>query len=175
MTNHSLNSIPQRKTGNKHGNVIGENLLPLDNIFRYIPPLMHIIMGLGNDVLNELKRIVRDLDEKESEVQTMHKDIAEKLQKLHEERETLETKHANNALDKFIAEHDFQRQALIKEDKMKEAAEIAKKRYTKVKSRAQKQDCDTGLCVIFPCDEENGYADMQKWLQHCIMVFVPPP
>ena len=36
---------------------------------------MHIIMGLGNDVLNELKRFVRDLDEKESEVQTMHKDI----------------------------------------------------------------------------------------------------
>ena len=127
MTNHSLNSIPQRKTGNKHGNVIGENLLPLDNMFRYIPPLMHIIMGLGNDVVNELKRIVRDLDDKESEVQTMHNNVDEKLQKLHEERETLETNHKNNALDKFIAEHDFQQQALIKKNKIKEAAEIANK------------------------------------------------
>ena len=167
LTNHSLNSIPQRKTGNKHGNVIGENLLPLDNMFRYIPPLMHIIMGLGNDVVNELKRIVRDLDDKESEVQTMHNNVDEKLQKLHEERETLETNHKNNALDKFIAEHDFQQQALIKKNKIKEAAEIAKKRYTKVKSRAQKQDCDTGLCVIFPCDEENGYADILTCKNGC--------
>ena len=128
---------------------------------------MHILIGLGNDVVNELKRIVRDLDEKESKVQTMHNNVDEKLQKLHEERETLETNHTNNALDKFIAEHDFQQQALIKKNKIKEAAEIAKKRYTKVKSRAQKQDCDTGLCVIFPCDEENGYADILTCKNGC--------
>ena len=67
LTQHSLNNLPQRKTGRLHGNVIGENLLPLDNIFRYLPPLMHIIMGLGNDVINELRREVNELDEIEAE------------------------------------------------------------------------------------------------------------
>ena len=44
---------------------------------------------------------------------------------------------------------------------------MPKNRYTKVKSRAQKQDCDTGLCVIFPCDEENGYADILTCKNGC--------
>ena len=62
-----MNNLPQRKTGNQYGNVIGENLLPLEDIFRYIPPLMHIIMDLGKDVINELKRVVIEMDESESE------------------------------------------------------------------------------------------------------------
>ena len=167
LTNHSLDNIPQRKTGNRHGNVIGENLLPLDNIFCYIPPLMHIIMGLGNDVINELKRVVRDLDDKESEVQAVHKTIDEKLQKLHEEREALETKHKNNAHDKYIADNDLERLALIQSNKIKEAAGIAKEMYTKGKSKTKKIDCETGLCVIFPCDEQNGYADKISCINGC--------
>ena len=67
LTQHLLNNLPQRKTGRLHGNVIGENLLPLDNIFQYVPPLMHIIMGLGNDVINELRREVNELDEIEAD------------------------------------------------------------------------------------------------------------
>ena len=62
-----MNNLQQRKTGNQYENVIGENLLPLEDIFRYIPPLMHIIMGLGNDVINELKRVVIEMDESESD------------------------------------------------------------------------------------------------------------
>ena len=159
LTHHSLNSLPQRKTGNLYGNVIGENLLPLNNIFRYIPPLMHIIMGLGNDVLNELKRIVIELDEAEAETQNISRNIEGNLKKLYEEREALETRHANNALDKYIAENDLERVFLIADNQMKKASELAKKRYTKIKTKGKKKNCDSGLCVIFPCDEENGFAD----------------
>ena len=163
LTNHSLNSLPQRKTGRHHGNVIGENLIPLNNIFRYVPPLMHIIMGLGNDVINELKREVNELDEVEAEsgLQKSHmNDIQVKLKKLYDEQEILQTQHSNNALDKCIAENDLERIHFIKENKVKKAAEDAKKRYKKGKSKNQKSNCDSGMCVIFQCDEENGFADM---------------
>ena len=79
-TKHSLDTLPQRKTENLYGNVVGENFLTLKNIFRYILPLMHIIMRLGKNVFNELKRTVIKLD-----------------------------RHSNNTLYKSIAENDLQR------------------------------------------------------------------
>ena len=170
LTQHSLNNLPQRKTGRLHGNVIGENLLPLDNIFRYIPPLMHIIMGLGNDVINELKRIVNELDEVEAKSgsQTNHMyDIEVKLKKLYDEQETLQTQHSNNALDKCIAENDLERIHFIKENNVKKAAEVAKKRYKKGKFKATKSNCDNRMCVIFQCDEANGFADMMTCHNGC--------
>ena len=160
LTHHSLKNMPQRKTGNLFGNVIGENLLPLDNIFRYIPPLMHIIMGLGNDVLNELKRVVIELDEKEAETQNIHENIERHLKILYEEKESLETRHANNALDKVTAENDLERLCHISDNKIKKASDVAKRIYKKVKSKAKKANCNSELCVIFPCDEENGSADI---------------
>ena len=75
---------------------------------------MYIIMGLGNDVINELRRVVRDLDEKESGIQAINKNADERLHKLYEEKESYETKHTNNALDKCIAENDLERVYLIK-------------------------------------------------------------
>ena len=162
LTQHSLNHLPQRKTGHLHGNVIGENLLPLANIFRYIPPLMHIIMGLGNDVINELRRLVIELDEEESESEVQVnqiKHIEKKLKELYEKKESLEIRHANNALDKYIAENDLERMFFLKEKNMRKAGEIAKKRYTKFKSKSQKSNCDTGMCDNFPCDEEHGFED----------------
>ena len=130
MTQHSLNNLPQRKTGRLHGNVIGEDLLPLAIIFCYIPPLMHIIMGLGNDVINELKRLVIEMDseESESDVQVNQmKGIEKWLKELYEKKESLETQHANNALDRYIAENDLERKFFIKEKQIRKAAEIAKK------------------------------------------------
>ena len=47
------------------------NLLPLSDIFHYIPPLLHIIMGLGNNLFNELKKQVVKLDEAESNMKTI--------------------------------------------------------------------------------------------------------
>ena len=58
ITLHTVKTGAARASGRLFGSVVGQNLLPLENIFRYIPPLMHIIMGLGNNVFNELKRVV---------------------------------------------------------------------------------------------------------------------
>ena len=44
------------KAGKTSGSVIGTNLVPLKNILRYLPPLMHLVMGLANDFLKELKK-----------------------------------------------------------------------------------------------------------------------
>ena len=79
----------------------------------------------------------------------------------------METRHANNALDKYIAENDLERLFLIVNKNMKIAAGVAKKRYTKIRSKAKKTNCDTGLCVIFPCHQENGFADLMNCLNGC--------
>ena len=42
------------KTGKDFCSVINQNLIPLIDIFRFVPPLLHIIMGLGNNILTEL-------------------------------------------------------------------------------------------------------------------------
>ena len=61
-THHVTESGGSKQTGKHFGSVTGANLVPLDDIFRYNPPLMHIIMGLGNTVFNELKKTVIELD-----------------------------------------------------------------------------------------------------------------
>ena len=91
-----------------------------------------------------------ELDEAEAETQNISRNIEGNLKKLYEEREALETRHANNALDKYIAENDLERVFLIAENKMNKASDVAKKRYTKVLTKGKKKNCDSGLCVIFP-------------------------
>ena len=65
----------------------------------------------------------------------------------YDEKEALETRHANNSLDKVVSVNDLERLCHIK------------KRYKKVTSKKKKQDCDSEFCLIFPCDKENGFAD----------------
>ena len=47
------------------GSIIATNLCPLKDMSRYIPPLMHVIMGLTNVVLKELKNHVTKAVESE--------------------------------------------------------------------------------------------------------------
>ena len=139
---------------------MGENLLPLKDIFRYISPLMHIIMGLGNDTFYDLKSTVIGLDNTETENQTTNNNIVEELKNLYEEKESLSVKHGNNALEKNIAENYLKKLPHLLENNEKEAEKLAKARYSKFKKKSKKNNCDTGLCVIFPCDEENSFAEI---------------
>ena len=41
ITHHSVEKLPEKATGKLFGSVINENLVPLPNSLRYIPPLMH--------------------------------------------------------------------------------------------------------------------------------------
>ena len=70
-----MESGPERSTGKHFGSVVADNLLPLKDIFHYIPPLMHIIMGLGNNLFAELKRTVIELDNTENNINTHQQDI----------------------------------------------------------------------------------------------------
>ena len=58
LTHHFVRQEGKKSTKNvkETGSVVASNILPLKNIFRYVPPLMHIVMGLTNDVLKELKK-----------------------------------------------------------------------------------------------------------------------
>ena len=47
------------KSGKEAGSIIATNLCPLKDMSRYIPPLMHVAMGLANDVLKELIKHVK--------------------------------------------------------------------------------------------------------------------
>ena len=67
FTHHAVEAGNMRKTGKFFGSVTGVNLAPLPNIFRYAPPLMHIVMGLGNSTFSELKREIEELEGRDGE------------------------------------------------------------------------------------------------------------
>ena len=69
ITHHSIETAPESESGKLFGSTIKENIIPLPDVFRYVVPLMHCIMGLGNQVYNELNRVVKELDEKENGIE----------------------------------------------------------------------------------------------------------
>ena len=75
------------------GSVKAGNLLPLSDINHYIPPLLHIVMGLGNNLFNELKKQIIKLDEDENEQSDGEKKArAEEIKDLYVEKDELEDK-----------------------------------------------------------------------------------
>ena len=82
------------KTGRDFGSVIHHNLLPIEDLFRCIPPLLHIVMGCGNDTFLKLKIDVMQLDVDETGVVNDDKYI-EKInnssKNIYEQKETLES------------------------------------------------------------------------------------
>ena len=45
------------------------------------------------------------------------------------------------------------------QERPKEAREISKSNYKLCKSKKRKQNCSAEFCIIFPCDQENGFAE----------------
>ena len=160
LTHKNVESPGETKSGKHFGSVISDNLLPLKDIFRYIPPLMHIIMGLGNNVFNELKRVVMELDSEETGNENPHQlNIRNQIKDAYEEQENICAMIANYNLDKMIALNDVKRITLLVQEKPKEALEVAKSNYKQCKSRKKKLNCSAEFCIIFPCDQENGFAE----------------
>ena len=50
------------KNGKESGNIIATNLCPLKDMSRYVPPLMHLIMGLTNDLVKALVIHIKKCD-----------------------------------------------------------------------------------------------------------------
>ena len=126
------------KSGKDFGSITGTNLFPLENIFRYLPPLMHIIMGLANDVLKELKKDVIKCDDEEKPNEGFddhHNKVQENLLKMYSEVEDLEAQLSNTSLSKMVIQNDLKRVALLKKDLMEEADKVSKENYGKQKAK----------------------------------------
>ena len=125
-------------------------------------------MGLGNNVFNELKLNVINLDIKENQIEnSFQKEIQEHLKQLYEEKEILDKASSNNNLAKMVILNDFERLKLLTEGKIKEAEIIAKEMHGQTKSKANKQNCGAEQCIIFPCDEENGWDESFECKNGC--------
>ena len=160
------------KSGKDFGSIVGTNLLPLINVFRYIPPVMHLVMGLANDVLKELVKAATKADEDERKNETVdahHKKVQEKLVQLYEEYEDLEAQHSNASLAKMVVLNDIRRVPLLREGKVKEASEVSKENYNcrKKTKKNPKQVCDADLCLIFAVDVENDWDQTFRCKNNC--------
>ena len=66
----------------------------------------------------------------------------------------------------MIILNDLRRLQALKEGKPADAVRIARENYDKKSQhkRRKKFDCNAGICIIYPYDERNGYADtIQKF------------
>ena len=153
------------KAGKTSGSVTGTNLVPLENILRYLPPLMHLVMGLANDIIKELVKDVVKFDGAESgnqEVDEDKKQVQENLLEMYSEVEDLEAQLSNVSLAKMVIMNDLKRIPLLKNGLLKEADEVSRENYTRQnKQRKNKrQSCDAISCLLFTIDVENDWDQM---------------
>ena len=171
-THHSVQNLTP-STAKQFGSVVANNLLPLRDINHYIPPVMHTIMGLGNLLFKELKKVAIKLDEEESNFGSEgHKDAEKELNVLYKRKEELTAIHANYSLDSMIVLNDRKRLSLMVAGELVEAEKAARENYddkTNKKSKRKKKNCDASICLIYPCDEMNGYSDKTKCENGCIL------
>ena len=161
ITHHSIEKLPERQTGKFFGSVVKENIVPLANPLRYIAPLMHVVMGLGNDLYDELTRLVKDLDEKENRNENrQHKEnIENSLAEENVAKEEKEDLHANYNLARMVIINDLERLPLLMVNDEKGAEEIAKRNYSGKKSRRKRVKCGTEMCLIFAVDMDNDWDE----------------
>ena len=90
---------------------------------------MHVIMGLTNDGLKELKSKVISLDnavrEREIVLDGHQKQVQEKLIEMYDEVEDLEAQFININLAIMVLLNNIKRVMLLKDTKVKEAFEVA--------------------------------------------------
>ena len=95
ITHHAIEKVPESESGKLFGSTVKENIIPLPDMF-IIVPLMHCIMGLGNQVFNDLNRVVKELDEKENRIENKEykAKIKSTLSEKYVEKEEKEDLHA---------------------------------------------------------------------------------
>ena len=133
---------------------------------------MHIIMGLGNSVFKDLKRVTIEMDEEEFNFNSeSHKESEKEVVILYARKAKLAAIHANYSLDSMILLNDTKRLSLLAAGKFMEAENVAKENYDEKtrKSRKKKKDCGASICLVYPCDEVNGFSDKVKCEFGCIL------
>ena len=150
------------KSGKEFGSVTGTNLFPLKNVLRYLPPLMHITMGVANDLLKELIKDVKKCDDDEmhnEDTDDFKEQIQENLKEMYAEVEDLEAQLSNTSLAKMVVLNDLKRVSLLKKGFLEKAEEVSRENYEEMSRRKQneRQSCGASTCLLFRIDVENDW------------------
>ena len=169
ITHHSIGALPDKASGKLFGSTVAENIIPLADIFRYIVPLMHCIMGCANQVYNELNRYVKELDEKENrlENQEYRENIKVNLGEKKVEKKEKEVLHGNANLARMVAINALERIPALMVGDVKAAERISKQNYNNKTSRRKREQCDAEMCIIFPIDIDNNWDERFECLNGC--------
>ena len=160
ITNHVVKGKNKEmaKSGKDFGSIVAINLMPFKTMSRYIPPLMHIIMGETNNLLKELKAatIKADSDENVTLEDDEHSKTQEVLIELYKERENLTSEWKNVNFAELLVLNDLRRVELLSKDDQKKASNIAVEIVNGRKKRLNaKEQCGADLCLLFASDVEN--------------------
>ena len=112
-----------------------------------------------------------ELDESEGTLSSNYEDITKELKDLKERKANSSRVHVNYSLDSMIILNVLRRLQALKEGKPADAVRIARENYDKKSQhkRRKKFDCNAGICIIYPCDERNGYADTIQCTNGCTL------
>jgi hypothetical protein len=157
-----------RKEAKSFGNVISILLLEFDDINDMVDPLMHVLMGLTNDNLNQLKKDCKNLDalnesgkkDRDILISRLYERMVEKQKLLNRSNEcTRELKDMREILP------------LIVDKKYDEAEKISTKNHKSKLSRANKkkprQVCSSKYCLLFNIDVQQGYDRKIECVNGC--------
>ena len=140
--------------GSTHGNVIGTAIINLDDPLDNVPALMHILMGLLNDTLDEMHKDIQFEDKNDEENITVDEEKVIKLDKLEQDLTGFKEEFTEQALASSIAISDKKRLIFMMEGKLTEAENEANNYYKTKPKKKSKNNCASLKCVIFPSDEE---------------------
>ena len=171
------------KNAKKHGNVIMPSLLPFKCLHQYADPLLHLLLGLGNDGINELRKDCRKHDQTEyndtrSKLERAAQMFAQRHEDICDQRKLTivkieELKHFKRRLAVTVPENeedeDKENMPEDEEDEDKEniaedAQDIANKYYRKKGEKQvdyfeDRQTCSSPVCLIYPVDRRHGKDD----------------
>ena len=123
-----------------------------------VDPLMHVLMGLTNDNLNEIKKDCRKIDSL-NESGNERRDIL--IRKLYDS--LAEKQKMMNSYNECSRELKDIREILplIVDTKYKEAenrsSNFHKTKLTKANKKKERQECSSKFCLLFPLDIQQGY------------------
>ena len=141
-----------RKKGKDNMNVVHRPLLNFQSIKDFIDTLLHILMGLVNDLLKMLKEECRKFDEVEETPRDLEKEVRDKSQEMLEKEYARQytmdgTKQFKNMVKRF---------PLVVENKMDKARQVASEYHNEEPSLRQSLTCQSKHCLLFPIDIRKG-------------------
>lgn len=164
------------KKGKFHGSVVGKALFPLKYLFRLVPPILHIMLGivLRLFVMVENKTIEFDKRDVDPAVKAAQE---EKLRGFNEELISEETKLKQQALDLIDNFNLRERITSVLSGDGDEVDAIATHQTVNKKTAKDNDKCKSLLCLISTFDEEIDWikcSKCSKWMHSLCEVLATP-